>query len=109
MRHDRVGGWAVVFLASFTARRLAVNSWNRADVRRELHLRGRLPVGPWRRSWLHATVRASDWPEWARAAAKSSIPVEREPEPDQILLRACAVPLDGPALYSARAIARSRR
>ena len=62
-------GKAAVILSPFTVRRLAKDGWTRADVRRELYTRGRLPVKTWRRSWLHATVRASDWPEWARAAA----------------------------------------
>ena len=75
-------GKVAVIVAPFTARRLAKDGWSRADVRRELYARGRLPVETWRRSWLHATVRASDWPEWVRAAAaeSGSIPAVREPD-----------------------------
>jgi hypothetical protein len=74
-------GKAGVILSPFTARRLAEEGWTRADVRRELHGRGRLDARTWRRSWIHATVRATDWPAWAVAAAESgSIPAVREPD-----------------------------
>jgi hypothetical protein len=56
-------GKAAVILSPFTAWRLAKDGWPRADVRRELHTRGRLPVETWCRSWIHATMRAGDWPE----------------------------------------------
>jgi hypothetical protein len=42
-------GKAAVILSPFTARRLAKDGWSRADVRRELYARGRLPVETWRR------------------------------------------------------------
>jgi hypothetical protein len=74
-------GKAGVILSPFTARRLAEEGWTRADVRRELHACGRLDARTWRRSWIHAAVRASDWPAWAVAAAESgSIPAVREPD-----------------------------
>jgi hypothetical protein len=76
------GGRPGVILSPFTARRLARDGLTRADVRRELFARGRLPAGTWRRSWIHATVRTSDWPEWVRLAAEQegSIPAVREPD-----------------------------
>src|SRR5215471_6683805 len=57
-------GKATVILSPFTARRLASEGRTRSDVRSELHARGRLSAETWRRSWIHATVRASDWPDW---------------------------------------------
>ena len=68
-----------------------MDGWTRADVRRALYLRGRLPAETWRRSWIHATVRARDWPEWARAAESGSIPAVREPD-DLTLIVAGADP-----------------
>jgi len=78
-------GKPTVILSPFTARRLAGEGRTRADVRRELYTRGRLSAETWRRSWIHATVRESDWPEWARTAAPSgSIPAM--PAPDDLTL-----------------------
>jgi len=87
-------GKATVILSPFTARRLAGEGWTRADVRRELYTRGRLPAETWRRSWIHATVRASDWPEWARAAAESgSIPAVREPDDLTLVVAGADLPI----------------
>ena len=85
------GGKPGVILSPFTARRLAAEGRTRADVRRELYERGRLPAEVWRRSWIHATVRAADWPDWAVAAAaeRGAIPAVREPD-DLILIVAGA-------------------
>ncbi len=82
LHSGRVG----VILSPFTARRLAGEGWTRADVRRELHARGRLAAPTWRRSWLHATVRTSDWPEWARAVAEQEGSIPAVSEPDDITL-----------------------
>ena len=77
MLHD---GKVAVVLAPFVARGLARQGWSKEDVRRELHEQARLPAGTWRRSWLHATVREADWPDWVQAAAEGdSIPALREP------------------------------
>jgi len=87
-------GKPTVILSPFTARRLAGEGWSRADVRRELYTRARLPTKTWRRSWIHAAVRASDWPEWARAAAQSgSIPVVREPDDLTLILAGADLPI----------------
>src|SRR5258707_3457818 len=64
-------GKAAVILSPFTARRLAAEGRTRADVRRELYTRGRLPAEVWRDSWIRTAVRATDWPEWATAAAET--------------------------------------
>lgn len=84
-----------VILSPFTARRLAGEGWTRADVRRELHARGRLAAETWRRSWLRATVRASDWPEWARAAAERDgwIPAVREPDDITLIVAGADLPI----------------
>jgi len=88
------GGKPGVILSPFTARRLAGEGWTRADVRRELHARGRLAAETWRRSWLHATVRASDWPQWARAAAEEgSIPAVREPDDITLIVAGADLPI----------------
>jgi hypothetical protein len=88
------GGMPGVILSPFTARRLAGAGWTRADVRRELHARGRLAAETWRRSWLHATVRASDWPGWARAAAEEgSIPAVREPDDITLIVAGADLPI----------------
>jgi hypothetical protein len=88
------GGMPGVILSPFTARRLAGEGWTRADVRRELHARGRLAAETWRRSWLHATVRASDWPQWARAAAEAgSIPAVREPDDITLIVAGADLPI----------------
>ena len=68
------GSKPTVIFSPFTARRLAALGWTREHVRRELFARGRLPADTWRRSWIHATVRASDWPDWAVAAAATRSP-----------------------------------
>jgi hypothetical protein len=83
-------GKAGVILSPFTARRLAEEGRTRADVRRELYTRGRLPAEVWRRSWIHGAVHPADWPEWAVTAAEGgSIPAVREPD-DLILIVAGA-------------------
>ena len=83
-----------VILSPFTARRLAGLGWTRDGVRRELFDRGRLPAETWRRSWIHATARASDWPEWARAAAESgSIPAVREPDDITLIVAGADLPI----------------
>jgi hypothetical protein len=88
------GGMPGVILSPFTARRLAGEGWTRADVRRELHARGRLAAETWRRSWLHATVRTTDWPEWARAAAEAgSIPAVREPDDITLIVAGADLPI----------------
>jgi len=88
------GGKPGVILSPFTARRLAGEGWTRADVRRELHARGRLSAETWRRSWLHATVRASDWPRWARAAAEEgSIPAVEEPADITLIVAGADLPI----------------
>jgi len=87
-------GKAAVILSPFTARRLAGEGLTRADVRRELYARGRLPVEVWRRSWIHATVRATDWPEWAVAAAESgSIPAVRDPDDLTVIVAGADLPI----------------
>jgi len=88
-------GKAGVILSPFTARRLASEGLTRADVCRELFARGRLPAGTWRRSWLHATVRASDWPDWARRAAEreGSIPAVREPDDITLVVAGADLPI----------------
>jgi hypothetical protein len=81
------GGVPTVIISPFTARRLAGDGLSRADVRRTLYERGRLPVETWRRSWLHATVRGADWPEWVRAAERDgAIPAVREPDDITLLV-----------------------
>jgi hypothetical protein len=66
----------------------------RADVRRELYTRGRLPAETWRRSWIHATVRESDWPQWAHAAAPSgSIPAVRDPDDLTLVVAGADLPI----------------
>ena len=87
-------GKATVILSPFTGRRLAGEGLTRADVRRELYTRGRLSVETWRRSWIHATVRESDWPEWARAAAPSgSIPAVRDPDDLTLVVAGADLPI----------------
>ncbi len=83
-----------VILSPFTARRLAAEGWTRDRVRRELFARGRLAVETWRRSWIHATVRASDWPEWARAAAeRGAIPAVRDPDDITLVVAGADLPI----------------
>ena len=87
-------GKAAVILSPFTARRLSQEGWTRADVRRELFTRGHLSAETWRRSWIHATVRAVDWPEWACAAAESgAIPAVREPEDLTLIVAGADLPI----------------
>ena len=88
-------GKAGVILSPFTARRLAEQGLTRADVRRELYTRGRLPAETWRRSWLHATVRAGDWPGWAVSAAAEtgSIPAVREPDDITLIVAGADLPI----------------
>jgi hypothetical protein len=88
-------GVAGVILSPFTARRLAAEGWTRADVRRELFARGRLPAATWRRSWIASAVRASDWPEWARAAAEQdgAIPAVREPGDIALIVAGADLPI----------------
>ena len=87
-------GKPTVILSPFTARRLAGEGRTRADVRRELYTRGRLSAETWRRSWIHATVRESDWPEWARAAVPSgSIPAVREPDDLTLVVAGADLPI----------------
>jgi hypothetical protein len=88
------GGKVGVILSPFTARRLAADGITRADVRRELHARGRLSTETWRRSWLHATVRATDWPEWVLAAAEQGgIPAVREPDDITLVVAGADLPI----------------
>jgi len=87
-------GKPTVILSPFTARRLAGEGRTRADVRRELYTRGRLSAETWRRSWIHATVRESDWPEWARTAAPSgSIPAMRAPDDLTLVVAGADLPI----------------
>jgi hypothetical protein len=87
-------GKAGVILSPFTARRLAGDGWTRADVRRRLFERGRLPAEVWRRSWIHGAVRGSEWPEWARHAAESgSIPAVREPDDLTLVVAGADLPI----------------
>ena len=79
-------GKVAVILSPFTARCLAAEGRSRADVRRELFARGRMPAETWRRSWLHATARASDWPDWVRAAAERDGRIPAVGEADDITL-----------------------
>ena len=55
-------GRPAVILSPFTARRLAGGAGRGPACARELFARGRLAADTWRRSWIHAPVRASDWP-----------------------------------------------
>jgi hypothetical protein len=89
------GGKAGVILSPFTARRLAAEGRTRADVRRELYERGRLPAEVWRRSWIHATVRGADWPDWAVAAAaeRGAIPAVREPDDLTLIVAGADLPI----------------
>ena len=88
-------GKAAVILSPFAARRLAGEGRTRADVRRELYTRGRLPAEVWRGSWIHATVRATDWPEWAvtAAAESGSIPAVREPDDLTLIVAGADLPI----------------
>jgi hypothetical protein len=88
------GGKPTVILSPFTARRLAGLGWTRERVRRELFARGRLPADTWRHSWIHATVRASDWPDWAVAAAASgAIPAVGEPDDITLVVAGAELPI----------------
>jgi hypothetical protein len=88
------GGKPTVILSPYTARRLAGEGWTRERVRRELFARGRLPADTWRRSWIHATVRASDWPDWALAAAASgAIPAVGEPDDITLVVAGAELPI----------------
>jgi hypothetical protein len=88
------GGKPTVILSPFTARRLAGLGWTRDRVRRELFARGRLPADTWRRSWIHATVRASDWPDWAvAAAATGAIPAVGEPDDITLVVAGAELPI----------------
>ena len=88
------GGKPTVILSPFTARRLAGEGWTRERVRRELFARGRLPADTWRRSWIHATVRASDWPDWAvAAAATGAIPAVGEPDDITLVVAGAELPI----------------
>jgi hypothetical protein len=88
------GGKPTVILSPFTARRLAGLGWTRERVRRELFVRGRLPADTWRRSWIHATVRASDWPDWAvAAAATGAIPAVGEPDDITLVVAGAELPI----------------
>ena len=84
-----------VIFSPFTARRLAGEGWTRADVRRELFARGRLPAETWRRSWIAGAVRASDWPAWARAAAEKdgSIPAVQDPDDITLIVAGADLPI----------------
>ena len=87
-------GKPTVILSPFTARRLAGEGLTRADMRRELYTRGRLPAETWRRSWIHATVRESDWPQWAHAAAPSgSIPAVGEADDFTLVVAGADLPI----------------
>ena len=87
-------GTVGVVLSPFTARRLAAEGRTRADVRGELFTRGRLPAETWRRSWLHATARASDWGDWVRAAAEEgAIPAVREPDDIALVVAGADLPV----------------
>ena len=47
-----------------------------------------------RRSWIHATVRAGDWPEWVRVAAESgSIPAVRDPDDLTLIVAGTDLPI----------------
>jgi hypothetical protein len=83
-----------VILSPFTARRLAADGRTRADVRRELFARGRLPAEVWRASWIRTAVRATDWPEWATAAAAGgAIPAVREPDDLTLIVAGADLPI----------------
>lgn len=87
-------GKAGVILSPFIARRLAGEGLTRADVRRRLFERGRLPADVWRRSWIHEAVRESEWPEWARRAADTgAIPVVREPDDLTLIVAGADLPI----------------
>ena len=88
------GGKPTVILSPFTARRLAGQGWTRDRVRHDLFARGRLPADTWRRSWIHATVRASDWPDWAvAAAATGAIPAVGEPDDITLVVAGAELPI----------------
>jgi hypothetical protein len=73
-------GKVAVLVAPFIARKLAAEGWSKDDVRRYLYAHGQVSSATWRASWLHATIRAPDWPPWVRAAAAGDvIPAVREP------------------------------
>ena len=87
-------GKAGVILSPFTARRLAAEGRTRADVRQELYRRGRLPAEVWRSSWIRTAVRATDWPEWATAAAETgAIPAVREPDDLTLIVAGADLPI----------------
>jgi hypothetical protein len=78
MLHD---GIVAVIVAPFVARTLAREGWTKAEVRRHLHGRGRLPAEVWRRSWIKGAVRETEWPAWVIEAARDGgIPAVRDPE-----------------------------
>jgi hypothetical protein len=87
-------GKAGVILSPFTARRLAGQGLTRADVRRRLFEHGRLSADVWRRSWIHTAVREDEWPDWARAAARSgAIPAVREPDDLTLVVAGADLPI----------------
>ena len=83
-----------VILSPFTARRLAGAGFTRADVRRRLFDHGRLSADVWRRSWIHGAVRDSDWPGWARDAARTgTIPAVREADDLTVIVAGADLPI----------------
>jgi len=74
-------GKVAALVAPHVARRLAREGSDKADVKRYLHARGRLPAETWRRSWIRSVVRETEWPAWVTEAARSGdIPAVRDPE-----------------------------
>ena len=74
-------GKVAVIVAPFVARKLAREGWEKADVKRHLDTRGRVPAETWRDSWIRGAVREAEWPAWVPEAARDGgIPAVRDPE-----------------------------
>ena len=75
------GGKVVVVISPFTARALAERGLSKADVKRFLHERGRVPAADFETFWLRQTIEASRWPDWLTAgSADGLLPVLQSPD-----------------------------
>jgi len=88
-------GHVVVLLAPDTARRLAAQGLDKADVKRQLHQNARMPAEAFEASWLYRDIGKSvRWPAWVTAAlAEGAVPPVEAPEDISIVVAGGDIPI----------------
>lgn len=89
------GGKVAVILAPYVAKSLAQQGRSKADVRRYLHERSRIPAEEFEKSWLRARLAPkTGWPGWVEdGVAKGGVAAVESPDDITVIVAGGDIPI----------------